>query len=311
VGTESSRTVTVRNTGDIDLYLFEFVKTIESSLDAFAVPPFIGSRQLRPGDTDDLSVAFTPKDVGVAQGGATVRLQIAGTAIEQEAAITLRGQGVAPVVQLFPMKLDFGVIPPSSTKTLTLQIENAGDADLVITSLDILNTSHNGAFVIDPSVAFPLAPIIPLSQTFIQIAFNSWTVPGTADFAEFELVSNDPKRLKLQLSLLGMASGPRIELSPDFLDFGQVAIPQTSKVVSIRNRGSSDLAITLVQLNGAREFSATGFPPIPFRVAAGQDQNIEVIFRSVRSGNYQGVLVIESNDRAHPRSSVGVIATHS
>jgi hypothetical protein len=307
VGAEDWRTVTVRNTGEIVLYLVEVAKTAESHPDAFAVSPFISRQQLDPGEQEAISVAFTPKQAGRAAGEARVRLQVGSSFDELLKTVALAGDAVMPTLQLYPATLDFGAIPAGTSKTLRLLLQNVGDADLVVGGISVLSASRNAAFEADPAVAFPLAPIPPLQQAAIDVTFNAWNVAGTPDNATFEVHSNDPLHPAVPLVLVGAAAGGRITLSPDFIDFGHVAT-QASREATVANVGSSELTVAAVRLVGDRAFQLSGVPAVPFRIPAQQQQKLTLTFGTTGTGRFQTQLVVQSDDASHPNVSLNAVA---
>jgi Mg-chelatase subunit ChlD len=81
---------------------------------------------------------------------------------------TLKGKAVAPAVQLDPTgTVDFGIVPIGIKRCLQLKINNTGNGDLVVSSIDIPSLP----FSFDPIPSFPLAPIPAGGQTIINICF--------------------------------------------------------------------------------------------------------------------------------------------
>jgi hypothetical protein len=103
-----------------------------------------------------------------------------------------------------------------------------------------------------------------------------------ADLMEryFSYLSNDPD--------------PHIWASTDELDFGiqYLNYPATMSL-NIRNLGYVDLDITSISVTGAG-FSYEGVPS--FSLVWGETTEIEVIFTSLNTGTFSGILSIESND---------------
>lgn len=94
---------------------------------------------------------------------------------------------------------------------------------------------------------------------------------------------------------LGEEGTPKIEVSPEEIDFGEVKIDETEEeTLTIKNIGTATLEVE-ARLDGddSDSFSIT---PTYFEILPGESANMKVYFTPKREGTLNAVITLESND---------------
>lgn len=98
----------------------------------------------------------------------------------------------------------------------------------------------------------------------------------------------------LLVSGCGMKLSPQVQITPNNVDFGNVAVNQaTSKQVTITNPSSSNVTVSQATVSG-QNFSLAGLPALPFSIAAGKSVNVQVTFKPDAAGTRAGTLSVAS-----------------
>jgi uncharacterized protein (DUF58 family) len=89
-------------------------------------------------------------------------------------------------------------------------------------------------------------------------------------------------------------TGVAIEISPDSVSFGNVAVGQsTTKTVTITNSGTEALSVSGISVAG-KGFTASG-PHLPISLGAGQSTSISAVFKPTAGNADAGTITITSN----------------
>ena len=317
VGTAGgSLTVTIRNTGDLDLTGLDATVTGAQASDFTASAP--ASTTLASGQSTTFTVSFAPG----ASGARNAALQIASNdADEDPFDISLSGTGTTP-----PMPAEIVVEQPAGTGladgnaslafgsadvgtsggTRTVTIRNTGD--LALTGLA---TSVTGASASDFTATAPASTSLASGQsTTFTVSF----VPGAAGArgAALQIASNDSDENPFDISLSGTGTTPPTAAEivveqpvgtgladgSSSLAFGSAEVGASggSRTVTIRNTG--DLALTGLATSvtgaGASDFTATA--PASTSLASGQSTTFTVSFVPGAAGARGAALQIASND---------------
>lgn len=295
VGTAGSGPITVRNTGNVNASVSEMTTSPASTFQ----PPFVNQpRVLPPGQSQVIDIFYAPTQRGASQGNAKLFVQ-GSSPVSREIVIALKGQGIAPILVLDPPIMDFGAVPPGTTKTLPLRILNNGDASLTVNTIPLI-LSTGRAFLLDPAQVFPFS-VAPTSSVTLQVTYSAGPTPGQTYNDEWEVKSDDPVNPHVRLLLRGVADGPRIDVLPDFINFHRVHLVPALVDVTVRNDGSSDLVVERMRLENGADFSLMGIPPIPVTIPAGSQLVVQVQFQAQTPGLYQDRLIVYSNDARRSR----------
>jgi hypothetical protein len=302
LGQSIERSVNVRNTGAAPLT----VNSIISTAPAFQVVSPTGSFTVVAGSQQTVSVRLTPSAAGLQIG----MLNISSNDPDEATVIVqLSGSGQAagaPEIEIMPASLNFGTVVTGSTVDLQVSVMNTGSAPLNV-------SPAVGSNVITPippfSLVSPLSPFtVPAGGLQIITVRFTPTIEGVLT-GSLNLLTNDPDEIIVIVPLSGIGttpSAPDIDVTPTSLDFGAVAIGQsTERMLTVRNTGNASLIVTGLTLNQP-DFSLSA-PAVPFTVSAGSEQSITVRFQPMASGLQTGMLSMTSNDPDESTVNVNLI----
>ncbi len=292
VGQSSEQTLTVRNTGSMDLS----VTGVHASDPAFAV---LGDTafDLAPDASKELTVQFSPTSVGQQQASLTIE---SNDASQPTLAVPLSGTalGVAQIA-VEPASIGFGTVTLGQSSEQILTVRNAGTADLSVTGVQ----SSDPAFSVSGDTAFDLAPDASKELT---VQFS----PASAgeQQAALTIESNDASQPTLTIPLSGTGLGvAQIAVEPTSIGFGTVTLGQSGEAaLTVRNTGTGDLSVTGVQSSDPA-FSVSD--DTAFDLAPDASRELTVQFSPTSVGEQQATLTIESNDASQPTLAVPLSGT--
>ncbi len=209
-----------------------------------------------------------------------------------------------PKINLDVSALNFGTVAIGNSSPLSVQIQNTGGTDLIITSI---------ARTPDTSVEFtftaPTAPFnIPASKSCpITVTYKPTTVGS--DAGKLTIASSDSDKPSVELFLTGTGTEvlkPAIKLDPSQLNFGEVKVGSSlSLSAQIQNVGNAELlvaAVTRAVLTSAN-FTLTSLST-PFTIQAKGSAELKVKYEPWQKGIDNGALEIKSNDPTNPKVSL-------
>ena len=162
---------------------------------AFSVPA---------GRSTNLNVTFAPMVAGSLPAGAC--LQIASNdPAKPTINLALGGSATStavPVIALDPASLDFGTVSVGSVKRLTVEVKNAGNARLDVTSIAHCSGTPR-TLVWAATIPASIAPgaSIPINVLFVPIEDGALP-PGSC----FRIVSSDPANPTVEVDVAGTGS---------------------------------------------------------------------------------------------------------
>jgi hypothetical protein len=187
-----------------------------------------------------------------------------------------------------PSTISFGDVSVGSSATQSLSVTNTGTATVNISAATISGT--NLAFVGGSSS-------IPAGQSStIQIQFAPQSVGDVAgSFSVASNASNSP----LSVSLKGRGKGSRLTVSPTSLNFGNVAVGQSStQNAQLTNSGNADLLVNLATVLG-NGLAISGLS-LPTTIIAGQSVGFTVQFAPTTAGAVSGSISLANNGPGSP-----------
>ena len=180
----------------------------------------------------------------------------------QERYNCLEGGDEKPMITVSPKSIDFGETS-SSTKTVSISIENSGTCTLSIVdaSIDAFDMSRFGCQICNDAV-LPISIYPNRTSTF-----DVHMYPGAPGDYEGGLVikSNDSEASTIRLPLLGSSTGkPKITVLPEEIDFGFMrAGGEVEKQVFIINEGSGTTSLVVEKAELVQDSE------MPFSLSAG------------------------------------------
>jgi len=274
IGTTASSSLIISNKGRADLT----VTNIMTDRSEFTVPD--KAFTVKPGDSHDVEVRFTPTAKGAVRGNLSI---YSDDPDESPLVISLLGSGVVPQIEVSTTKLDFDKIPVGESADLKVTVSNVGTADLKVT--DIMTdrfefTVSDTAFTVKPDGSHD-----------VEVKFTP-RAEGTVQ-GKLGIYSNDSDNSPLVVALFGLGVAPQIEVSTIELDFGDVPVGESADLkVTVSNVGEADLKVEDI-ITDSPEFTV---PDKAFTVKPGDNHDVEVKFTPRAKGTVREKLSIYSND---------------
>jgi hypothetical protein len=193
--------------------------------------------------------------------------------------------------------LDFGTVNQSTVVEKVIDINNAGEGNLNITSINV-----PAGFVI---VGTPPTVVMPESTANIIVRMN--TLNGGTNSGQLVINSNDTINPNFVINLTGSVLAPKINLNVtqnSTTDFGVVNKGQTpvDKTFVVTNNGNAPLVLNSVNVpNGY-----TIIVPPAGTVQPGQNTSFTVRLNTSVEGTYSGAVNVSSNDAVTPNYTFNV-----
>ena len=156
VNDDSLLTISIANTGDAELEVFS-IDVIGADANQYSLPslPTFPIR-IPPGtQAIELDVQFTPTSGGVKSGFLII---VNNDPDEYPFDVTLSGEGVFPDIEPTALSLDFGELPAGSDSSGILGINNTGQGNLIITSIQLVGANSNEFAFQAPSLPIEVSP---------------------------------------------------------------------------------------------------------------------------------------------------------
>jgi hypothetical protein len=183
-----------------------------------------------------------------------------------------------------PDEIDYGLVTVGSSVDTPLLVENIGDEDLVITSLDLRARPSQG-FDVAPVVDGAAPVTIPPGGSETYVATFAPQVVGNYG-NDIDIDSNDPMAMTYSVALSGQGRNPTnnascLTASPDVVDFGIVDPGMSrTRTVTLSNCGPDDVTITEYSIvnapSGPFSWMATNAPPDV--LSSGESTSVDVIY---------------------------------
>jgi len=234
----SALPITISNMGNGDLEIFSMILSDETN---YSVTP-ASVEPLSEGESANLTITFQPQDT--LSYNATLTIQ-SNDPNNSEVIVNLSGTGLLepmPEISVEPDSLDFGNIVIGDDSTQTLTIQNLGDSDLIISSLQL--TIGTG-FSFNPQSIADAIP--PDSSESIYVIFSPVNVLNYSD--TLIMYSNDPEQPSLIIPLSGAGINPPIQLSIPILDI--FANDSISVPVNVEFPNSVSISSFLIHFGGS------------------------------------------------------------
>ena len=193
-----------------------------------------------------------------------------------------------PVIDVTPETVNFGTVNITQSATRTVTINNAGGVALVITAIN----GPAGPFSINNR---PQLPVTVAPGQSIQLTVRFTPTSTLAVQGNFTIVSNDPARPVVTVTLQGQGAGtpvPDLQVSRLLVDFPSGSGNATFE---IRNSGNADLLIASLFFPSA-PFSISGIPAAPITLKPNEAITVTVTFTPTTQGVFSSQLSIINND---------------
>jgi hypothetical protein len=205
----------------------------------------------------------------------------------------------ATTIHVSPMSVNLGSVKAGGSTSRTVIIKNTGKSDLHISTV----TSTDAEF--SPSDDCTNTDIIPGSGCTVTVTFSPPEESFGKKTATLVIDSTDTQKPVINVKLQGKAPPPKISASPSSVNFGKVNMgsASSSKLVTIRNTGMSDLNISGISISGTNDFNQEANDCSV--VAKGSSCTISIIFSpSSPASKESASLTISSDDTKKPALNV-------
>ena len=227
-----------------------------------------------------------------------------------------------PTIEVTPSPITFGDVTVDQTASITVTIDNTGDADLNVANI----TSDLGGILTISSTVLTVASGTTRSITLTFTAAVEGEILGTLTVESNAPTSPTAIPITATVQTLEPESQPEpnpqpepeqqpepepepspepqselrptIGVTPSSIDFGEMTVDQTTSItISIDNTGDADLDVTNItsDLGEILTFSST-----TFTVAAGTTHPITLTLTAIAAGEIFGTLNVESNAPTSP-----------
>lgn len=227
-------------------------------------------------------------------------------------AVLQTAQAQAPEIDIVPSNRSLNFTPtPAGTSSaqLNFDIENNGDADLIITSMTLAGATPAEFTLIDTN-SCASATILAGQKCTAGVTFN----PGIAGSyaAVVEIISNDADEGTLHLGLSGIGTPPTtsILLTPVGIPFAATVLgtETATRDITITNTGSSDLTVSGISLGGddPGEFTLVNENTCETAIAAGNTCTFQAKFTPTTEGSKRATVNVASDDAVNPTMSIAL-----
>lgn len=291
IGTEAERTFRIINLQADTLEVGLQVPTSDFTI----VGPT--TRQLRPGQTDVVTVRFRPQR----PSDARVRIEIIGDCesdcVQQ---MTVSGIGATSGLRC-PSVVDFGTMNPGGCARETLSCPSILPEGLSVVDWQV--DSDTESFTASPSTEVAVGPGGAFSLPLRFCPSTLGVERGT-----LTLTVQEPRTGTdvVRIDLIGAGGGPDLQTDSAAVSFGGARIGRfTERTLTIRNVGYAPLAISGVSVEGP--FALNG--DAPFRLEPAEGRTLSLRFAPVAIGATEGALHVESDDPDQARLAVTLLGT--
>jgi hypothetical protein len=279
VGSSSSQTVTVNNTGTANLTISQ-----DSVTGAGFSVTGLSAQTIAPGSGISFSAVFAP----TAAGGASGSISLTTDAANSPTTIALSGTGTQAALSVTPSSVNFGSVAVGSNDSQAITLKNVGSTSLVISQESVAGTgfSVNG---------FSAQTLAPGNTTTFNAVFTP-TAGGNASGSISVTTDASASPTTVALSGTGMQAG--ISATPSSVNFAGVVVgSSSSQAIALKNTGTENLTISQDSVTGAG-FSVNGLSPQT--IAPGNSVTFNAVFAPAAAGGASGSISVNSNAPGSP-----------
>ncbi len=251
-------------------------------------------KTLEPGESCSVRIAFKPGETGDFKA----ELRVWSDAPE-DPRVVFAGLGVAAGIFLEPGAMDFGRLRPGQqSDARTIRVSNTGNAPMTIESV-VLEGPGRGAFEI---VRSDCAGRTLEGEAACGVAVRYRPREPARHQAVVRFRSPELQR-RAEVAVEGAALEPRIVLSEDAVEFGQVVQFGTDeRRLEIRNGGSAELSLESIDVEGGEGAFGIAERDCPERLAPGAECALRLRFSPGRVGAHDARVRIRHNAPGSPTS---------
>ena len=296
----------IKNEGSATLTI-NSIQFSGTSSGGFAIADNPAPLSLGPGESQCLTIYFTPMTLETHTGEITIQHNVAN---KNPSVISLAGRGVIPDIEINPLSINFGFISVGSNLVKELRISNTGTAVLHVGKISLIGENSN-SFACLSETSFSVSAG---QSKQVQVQFKPAEIGAKS--AQLKLECDDPDESEITVILSGNDESPDILLSQSQLDFGQVLINTIDTLsLTLANQGHVDLEVSNCRIIGNDENNFSLLQPQSIAVGPSESIILQIAFAPLSIGSKSASLEITSNDPDEtvislPLEGVGVFDDH-
>ncbi len=248
-------------------------------------------QNLNVGESCSVEIRFT----AVRGGWHTGEVRILSNDIDEgDLRVLLRGIGIQrfPEIEVNPASKDFGSVDMEKEYIFTLNVNNTGTGDLLISEVTLSDT-FNFSILEDTCTG---NPVNTSGSCTLKIKFFP-LIEGNIE-AYLYIKSNDVDEQIVSVYMTAnVKANPVLSPSPDLLDFGKGKIGKDKivKEIILKNTGTGKLIIKSITLSDYQNFGIEKDCK-GVSIKKGESCILKVFFSPAKEGKIEAKIYIESND---------------
>src|SRR5581483_1728975 len=282
VGTNSTQSVTLRNTGSASIAISQAaVAGSGFSISGLSLPLTLTTGQSAP-----FSVKFAPQAAGAVTGTITV----VSDASNSPATVSLSGNGATVLVAPNPASINFGTVAINTSSTQTVTLTNTGTSSATLSQAVV-----TGAGFSLSGLSLPLTLGAGQNATFTTRFAPQAAGSVTGSVEVVSNAANSPTTV----SLSGNGASVLLTANPTSINFGNVKVGMSStQSVTLTNAGTISVIISQATASGSG-FGLSGLS-LPLTLSGGQSSAFSATFSPEATGSANGSLSITSDASNSP-----------
>jgi len=211
-----------------------------------------------------------------------------------------------PVLQLSTSVIDFNEVVVGKQSEIGIAVDNVGRGDLIIDEAVLDGTtSPDFQFVGMEPMTIDVGGSGVLTVRYVPSEVGQ-------DYGRVALTTNDPEAVLTNVDLMGFGVEPHINLAPDILFFGDVAVGETKTLdLEVSASGTGTTFIDDIEIDAFSDLFTWTLPDgaiLPYPLPASFSFILPVTFAPSDTAEVDTNLVFTSNDPAQPTAGVRLLA---
>ncbi|MGH1364182.1 MAG: choice-of-anchor D domain-containing protein [Calditrichia bacterium] len=295
LGDTVSQQLNIYNTGSAELVITE-TRISSGEPIQYSILSGGGMMTIAPGDSAQLTVGFHPVELNDISAGLVIEsndpnlsplvLNLFGTGVDIEP---------IPDIIISPDSLNFAGIAVGDSVDKILTLSNVGSGTLTISSTSIAEPDSSHFRIAAGNAPHVLQPGFSTTMT---LRFSPTSIGEKS--VQLLIENDDPDEVLLEVPLVGVGlPSPQIEVSPDTLNFGELAVGgSAAKQVIVYNVGTTDLTVQQITIVGTDSLAFQLQPLALPQIIYPQDSIlIDIQFFPQSVGIKEVALQVTSNDQ--------------
>lgn len=274
VGVAYPAEMELKNTGSVPLDITGWTLSdgLTGEFELTGVPDALGA-----GAREMATLTFAPTSPGVREGVITFETDSPKEPIVE---VKVRGRGVEPAIVANPPSIDFGRVLLGRTETATVVLTNTADRNVTV-----LRASNDGT----PEISASLLRTDLAPGDTIELVVSYAPADVGPDQTIITILDNSPRAEALGVMVRGEGVDTDVVVEPLALSFSSLFVGETRTLpFFIRNIGTEPHQVTELVFVSSNTQSTVELaldpmttPNVPFTLAGGASQQIDVVYTPV------------------------------